>query len=351
MGMAQLVVTAVLVEGRSKSEVARDYGVSRRWVITLVQRYLAEGDVGLRPRSRRPHRQPEPHGRQRSRMKIVAIRKELDSARGTRPARRRSRSTCTSATASAPAVSTIWRILTARGFVTPQPHKRPKSSYIRFAGRAAQRTLADSTSPTGPSPTALRRRDPQHHRRPLPAMRGQRRPPGVQSPRRRRQLRQSRCRLWRSGQPAHRQRRGLHRPLPRHRASRPRSHPARPRHQLPPLPPLSPADLRQGRTLPPDPQEMARYTSLAPQPSPPAASPTRHLPQLLQHACARTARSAAAPHTRPTRPTQSHPHRHPAARRRTTASATTRIDSQRQAHPAPQQPPPPHRHRPPPRRH
>jgi transposase InsO family protein len=30
-------------------------------------------------------------------------------------------------------VSTIWRILTARGFVTPQPHKRPKSSYLRFA--------------------------------------------------------------------------------------------------------------------------------------------------------------------------------------------------------------------------
>ena len=33
----------------------------------------------------------------------------------------------------APAVSTIWRVLTARGFVTPQPHKRPKSSYVRFA--------------------------------------------------------------------------------------------------------------------------------------------------------------------------------------------------------------------------
>ena len=31
-----------------------------------------------------------------------------------------------------PAVSTIWRILTVRGFVTPQPHKRPKSSYLRF---------------------------------------------------------------------------------------------------------------------------------------------------------------------------------------------------------------------------
>jgi site-specific DNA recombinase len=40
MGMAQLVVTAVLVEGRSKSEVARTYGVSRRWVITLVAALL-----------------------------------------------------------------------------------------------------------------------------------------------------------------------------------------------------------------------------------------------------------------------------------------------------------------------
>ena len=47
MGMAELVVTAVLVEGRSKSGVARDYGVSHRWVITLVQRYQGEGTAGL----------------------------------------------------------------------------------------------------------------------------------------------------------------------------------------------------------------------------------------------------------------------------------------------------------------
>jgi hypothetical protein len=32
----------------------------------------------------------------------------------------------------APAPATIWRILTQRGFVTPQPHKRPRSSYVRF---------------------------------------------------------------------------------------------------------------------------------------------------------------------------------------------------------------------------
>jgi transposase InsO family protein len=33
---------------------------------------------------------------------------------------------------SSPAPSTIWRILTRRGFVTPQPQKRPRSSFIRF---------------------------------------------------------------------------------------------------------------------------------------------------------------------------------------------------------------------------
>jgi hypothetical protein len=36
----------LLVEGRSKSEVTRDYGIFRRWVITHVQWSLADGDAG-----------------------------------------------------------------------------------------------------------------------------------------------------------------------------------------------------------------------------------------------------------------------------------------------------------------
>jgi hypothetical protein len=36
----------LLVEGRSKSEVTRDYGIFRRWVITQVQWSLADGDAG-----------------------------------------------------------------------------------------------------------------------------------------------------------------------------------------------------------------------------------------------------------------------------------------------------------------
>ena len=144
MGMAQLVVASVLVEGRSKSEVARTYGVSRRWVITLVQRYLAEGEAGLEPRSRRPRSSPKriPAGLEDE---IVEIRKELAKAGHEAGAatiavhlERRHGTT--------PATSTIWRVLVARGFVTPQPHKRPKSSYVRFAAEQPnERWQADIT--------------------------------------------------------------------------------------------------------------------------------------------------------------------------------------------------------------
>ena len=55
MSLARLVITAVTVEQRSKSEVARDAGVSRVWVQKLVHRYQREGPTAFEPRSRRPH--------------------------------------------------------------------------------------------------------------------------------------------------------------------------------------------------------------------------------------------------------------------------------------------------------
>jgi transposase len=130
MSMARLVVTAVVVEGRSKSEVARSYGVSRRWVITLVQRFLAEGESALEPRSRRPRRSPRRlDGAVED--EIVALRKHLvecgyDAGPHTIAFHLERR------LGAAPSPSTIWRVLTRRGFVTPEPHKRPKSSYKRF---------------------------------------------------------------------------------------------------------------------------------------------------------------------------------------------------------------------------
>ena len=52
MSKARLVITAVELEGRSPSEVAASYGVSRSWVYELLARYRAEGDSALEPRSR-----------------------------------------------------------------------------------------------------------------------------------------------------------------------------------------------------------------------------------------------------------------------------------------------------------
>jgi transposase InsO family protein len=45
-----------------------------------------------------------------------------------------------------PAVATVWRILTRRGFVVLQPHKRPKTSWHRFASEQPnERWQADTT--------------------------------------------------------------------------------------------------------------------------------------------------------------------------------------------------------------
>ena len=131
MSMARVVITAVVLEGRPKSVVAREYGVSRRWVQILVARYLAEGETAFEPRSRRPHASPQ-RTSQATEDAIVALRKELagaglDAGAETIAWHLRQRA------GAAPSVATIWRILSRRGFVTPQPHKRPRSSWHRFA--------------------------------------------------------------------------------------------------------------------------------------------------------------------------------------------------------------------------
>jgi transposase InsO family protein len=131
MSMARVVITAVVLEGRPKSAVARDYGVSRRWVQVLVARYLAGGEAAFEPRSRRPHTSPQ-RTSQAVEDAIVALRKDLagaglDAGAETIAWHLRQRAGCS------PSVATIWRILSRRGFVTPQPHKRPRSSWRRFA--------------------------------------------------------------------------------------------------------------------------------------------------------------------------------------------------------------------------
>jgi transposase InsO family protein len=152
MSLARLVITAVKVEGRSKSEVARDYDVSRYWVHQLVRRFEAEGEAAYAPRSRRPHTSPQAVTAE-AEDAIVRLRKELskqglDAGADTIRSHllRRTPRSQTSTATPPPAVSTIWRILTRRGFVSPQPQKRPKSSWHRFAAEQPnERWQADTT--------------------------------------------------------------------------------------------------------------------------------------------------------------------------------------------------------------
>jgi transposase InsO family protein len=130
MDLARYVVEAVVLEGRSYRDVARAHGVSKSWVGKLVGRFRAGGYEAIEPRSRAPKTIPHrtPDGLEDE---IVALRKELTELGmdagaqtihyhlGLRYER-------------VPSVSTIWRVLRRRGFVVPQPHKRPRSSWIRF---------------------------------------------------------------------------------------------------------------------------------------------------------------------------------------------------------------------------
>ena len=130
MSKARLVITAITVEHRTVADVVTTYGVSRSWVYELLARYRDEGEAAFVPRSRRPRTSPRALDPAVVNL-ILLLRKQLaeqghDSGpetiswhlehhHGHHVAR-----------------STIARHLARLGQITPEPKKRPKSSYIRF---------------------------------------------------------------------------------------------------------------------------------------------------------------------------------------------------------------------------
>ena len=128
---ARLVITAVTVEKRPVSEVARSYGVARSWIYALLARYEAEGEAAFEPRSRRPKTSPSATSPDTAAL-IVRLRKELagqglDAGPHTIAWHLQQHHQVKVSPA------TVSRILARQGLVTPEPAKRPKSSYIRFA--------------------------------------------------------------------------------------------------------------------------------------------------------------------------------------------------------------------------
>jgi transposase InsO family protein len=131
MQLARYVVEAVVREGRSYREAARAHGVSKSWVGKVVDRYREEGEEAFRPRSRAPHRTPHRVSSEVEE-RIVRIRTRLSEQGFDAGAATIHYHLTKENGHKVPSISTIWRVLRRQGFVTPQPHKRPRSSWIRF---------------------------------------------------------------------------------------------------------------------------------------------------------------------------------------------------------------------------
>ena len=131
MSKARLVVTAVTVEKRQVSEVARSYGVARSWIYALLKRYRAEGEAAFEPRSRRPKTSPSAISPDTVEL-ITRIRKEL-AGQGLDAGPQTIAWHLEQHHQLRVSPATVSRYLARQGLVTPDPSKRPKSSYIRFA--------------------------------------------------------------------------------------------------------------------------------------------------------------------------------------------------------------------------
>jgi len=130
MDMGRFLIETHLRTGRPIKELAKSHEVSTSWLFKLLRRYRLEGTEGLAPHSRRPHHSPS-RIVDRFEDEIVELHKQLaddglDAGAQTiwfHLAKHHSR---------LPSASSVFRVLKARGFVTLEPKKRPKSSLHRF---------------------------------------------------------------------------------------------------------------------------------------------------------------------------------------------------------------------------
>lgn len=138
MSKARLIITAVVLEGRSQAEVSRSYGVSQAWVSRLVARYRLEGSAAFEPRSRQPKSRPGATPATTVEL-VLALRRQLTTA---------------GLDAGADTIvwhlehhhrvrlsrATVYRIIRRASLVTPEPKKKPKASYIRFQAEQPNET-------------------------------------------------------------------------------------------------------------------------------------------------------------------------------------------------------------------
>lgn len=130
MSKHRVIILKILTKQVTITEAATQYGISRRQLHRLLARARIDGLDAIEPRSKRPKSNPAATP-ETVRNRIIELRHNLTAdgldagpvtiawhleREGHRP----------------PSTSTIRRILHTAGLITPEPKKRPKSSYIRF---------------------------------------------------------------------------------------------------------------------------------------------------------------------------------------------------------------------------
>ncbi|MEG0299714.1 MAG: IS481 family transposase, partial [Aurantimicrobium sp.] len=138
MNKARLIITAIHAENLTQDEAARRYGVSQSWVSKLLHRHRTEGEAAFTPKSRRPHNTPTATPPDTLEL-IREIRATLEKAGHDAGAHTIAWHLETHHNTHLHP-TTIWRHLTRVGAITPQPQKRPRSSYIRFQAELPNET-------------------------------------------------------------------------------------------------------------------------------------------------------------------------------------------------------------------
>jgi len=152
MSKARVVVLEVTSGHLSVTAAARAYGLSRQHIYRLLARYRQGGLDAVEPRSRRPASNPHTVGDDVI-AAVVLLREQL-TADGLDAGPQTLQDHLAHHGLPVPSTSTIRRILHHHGLITPQPRKRPRSSYRRFAAEQPNEcwqsdfthwTLADGT--------------------------------------------------------------------------------------------------------------------------------------------------------------------------------------------------------------
>ena len=128
------------------AEFCRLHGISTWFFWSLRRRFESEGESALEPRSRAPQRVANRTSAEVEEA-IIAVRKRLgEGGWDNGPGSIHDELVAAGALSEVPSESTIWRVLSRRGFIIPQPAKRPKTAGRRFqAARANECWQIDDT--------------------------------------------------------------------------------------------------------------------------------------------------------------------------------------------------------------